>query len=69
VIDNGDVAGPQSFDQVLGPLPQPGRALDRRFWTHTVATPEQSRKATTAGGCHPLRLGDETGGRQGLRVD
>ena len=56
VVDDGDVAGPQALDQVLGPLAQPGRAFDRRFRAHTVATPEQSRKATATGGGHATQI-------------
>ena len=57
VVDDGDVAGAQALDQVLGPLAEPGGAFDRRFRACAVAAPEQSGKATATGGCHPLRLG------------
>ena len=53
VVDDGDVAGPQPLDQVLGPLAEPRRAFDRPASGRApLRRDEQRREATATGGGH-----------------
>ncbi len=66
VVDDGDVAGNEAFDQVLGAVAEAHPAFDRLDRRRPVAAREQSGKATATGGCHRSRLSALASGSNGL---
>ncbi len=68
VVDHGDVARAQAFDQVLGALAEASGPFDRRVGSGPSASSEQGGQATATDGGHAPRLGQPKLDRQGLRL-
>ena len=60
--------GRRRLTRCLVRSPEPGRAFDRRFRAHAVATPEQSGKATATGGGHAQVSDGVKGAQMGAEV-
>ncbi len=53
VVDDGDVARVQAFDQVLGALAEAGGSFDRGIGSCAVPPAQECGEATAASGGHP----------------